>query len=47
MEDYRLVDDEVLLVLGEVSNECWTIVCSISEVWIDWLVGWLVELENC
>ena len=24
----NLVGDEVLLVLGEVSNDCWTIVCS-------------------
>ena len=43
-ELFVLVDDEVLLVLVEVSNEFWAIVCSISEVWISWLVGCVGEL---
>ena len=41
---FKFVGDEVLLVLGEVSNECWTIVCSLSEIWIGWLVGCVGEL---
>ena len=36
---FGLIDEEVLLVLVEVSKEFWAIVCSMSEVWIDWLVG--------
>ena len=40
----NLVGDEVLLVLGEVPDGCWTIVCSWSEIWIGWLVGCVGEL---
>ena len=38
-ELFVLVDEEVLLMLVGISKEFWTIVGSILEAWINWLVG--------
>ena len=39
-----LMDEEVLLVLVEISKEFWAIVCFKSEIWVNWLVGCIGEL---
>ena len=38
-ELFVLVDEEVLLMLVGISREFWTVVGSILEAWINWLVG--------
>ena len=42
-ELFVIIDEEVLLVLVEISKGFWAIVCSVSEIWVNWLVGCIGE----